>query len=122
MNAHTNNNTNPSIGNPWDEPWTIVDNDVRYFRLRLVSIDAWRDADGMWFWNDSVTLRRNIRIRESHTTTRRVLNMLRREGFLSSRSRGRVTVDHHYEQDPICVEVLDKYTREPLLALIPDYV
>ena len=77
---------------------------------KILSIDAWRDPDG-WTWNNWFHIGEY-----SHpidTSTRTILKTLREEGYLSEYSKGRVTI----EDDQYNLVVIDKNTREPLIAI-----
>ena len=83
-------------------------------RYELRSIDAYRD-ESSWTWNDSTVLERDIIIVEG-ATTRQILAMLRRSGFLGAHTVGKVRLQDDW---PI-LEVQNKNTREPILALLAD--
>jgi hypothetical protein len=76
---------------------------------RVLSIDAWRYGDG-WTWND---WRKMGEVTFIPTTKRKILKMLREEGFLSDASKGTVSV----EDDQYNVVVFDRATGEPLIAI-----
>lgn len=82
--------------------------------VNILSIDAWRSCEGGWDWNNW------FRIREDYSVTERVLDsprmllsQLRRDGFLSTDSIGKLAI----EDDQHNVVVIDKNSFEPLLAL-----
>lgn len=84
--------------------------------MRILSIDAWRDCDGGWQWNnwfhcgdiDKATFERIA------DNPRALLRWLRDDaGALSDGSKGRVSV----EDDGHNVVILAKGTREPLIAI-----
>lgn len=83
------------------------------FELR--SIDAWREPGGCWTWNDSFKLEEGICLTEKGMTSRYILKMLRRDGRLTNHSKGRVRV---YDDQDGVIEIQDKGTGRPLLALI----
>lgn len=70
--------------------------------VSILSVDAWR-YDGGWTWNqwwkvgeiDLATL-------EGLDTNRKILAYMRREGYLSAESAGRVTVDDDQYNLVIC--------------------
>lgn len=86
-----------------------------YIKFELRSIDAWRDTEGVWMWNESYRLEDGIVFEESELTTRKILKALRAWKYLSQKSKGMVTVCY----DGDIYEIQDKNTHEPLLALIP---
>lgn len=110
-------------GNEWQTgtdsavcPWcaTLCTKETRYHKYELRTIDAWRDGK-LWVWNDSTVLERDIMIAED-ATTRQILAMLRRGGFLSQYSAGKVRL----QDDWPTLEVQNKNTYEPILALITE--
>lgn len=85
--------------------------------LKILSIDAWRDEDG-WTWNDY------YKVGEiSHedfaklNTTRKLLNYMRRKGYLGSGSIGKVSVDEPGCYADVFTEIQARGTREPLFAI-----
>lgn len=81
----------------------------------LLIIDAWRDPDGGWIWNNWFLMEEDIHIAPD-TSTRALLNMLR-PGYLSDSSKGRVCV----EDDGYNIVIMDRGTREPIFALEPQW-
>lgn len=77
----------------------------------LLSIDAWRDADG-WQWNNWHKVAR-VPVSLAGMKPRALLSWLRSFGYLGSRSQGRIAV----EDDGYNVVILARGTREPLLAI-----
>jgi len=86
----------------------------KYSNWELVSVESWRDWDGGWSWNNIHKLEPNIVFEESKLTPRTILRHLRKWGFLSPKSKGKLRVDI---QDSI-IEIQIKSTYEPILALI----
>ena len=84
-------------------------------KYRLVSIDAWRDYDGGWAWNDWHTVEDGVYL-GNDITARRLLKFMRQSGWLTEKSKGRVRIDWHNEMCDPFIEILDKNTGEPLLA------
>lgn len=95
-------------------------------RCRVLSIDAWREPEGGWTWNDVHVLRQSITPMEIDSfyvmnkagsyrklSARRVLAWLRARGILSSQSAGRVRV----EDNGHCIEIQARGTYEPLIAI-----
>ena len=83
-------------------------------KYELRTIDAWRDECG-WTWNESSVLEEDIIILEN-ATTRQILRILRERGWLSVQSAGKVRLQDDW---PI-LEIQDKNTREPILALMAE--
>ncbi len=99
----------------------------------LLNIDAWRDGEGGWSWNDARRIRSGVSLADIAETrgdggppdaptrlmrTRRILRWMRDEGMLSARSAGKVTIDWDgfNAGDGCPLEVQHKNTREPLFA------
>lgn len=80
-------------------------------QINLLSIDAWRDGPG-WTWNAWYKVG-VLPLSTCDLSTRRLLNFLRSEGYLTNRSKGRVGV----EDDGYNVVIFDRRTGEPLFAL-----
>ncbi len=80
-------------------------------KYRLVSIDAWRDYDGGWTWNQWYTVEDGVYL-GNDITARRLLKFMRQSGWLTDESKGRVRVDWEWD----IIEIQDKNTGEPLLA------
>jgi hypothetical protein len=70
--------------------------------VSILSIDAWRDGPG-WTWNNWSRVGR-ITVGELNTlkTSREILSYMRREGYLSDRSAGRVAIDDDQYNLVIC--------------------
>jgi hypothetical protein len=82
--------------------------------VRILSIDAWRDGDG-WQWNNwfrvgSITLAELVLL----DTPRKQIGYMRRMGYLSAKSAGRVRVD---DDGSLNLTFLDRGTEEPLFAI-----
>lgn len=86
--------------------------------LTVVSIDAWRDPETGWYWNDQ---RRcgTIDI-DPQWSTRKLLRAFREAGYLATSSAGKCTVDVA-GSDPDTIEIQDRRTREPLFAVSFSY-
>ena len=84
-------------------------------KYRLVSIDAWRDFDGGWTWNQWYNVEDGVYL-GNDITARRLLKFMRQSGWLTHASKGRVRIDWHNEMCEPFIEILDKNTGEPLLA------
>lgn len=89
---------------------------MTYAKLELVSIDAWREYEGGWTWNNAFRVESDIWLHESRLTSRKILAFLRRAGYLTEYSKGRVRVEEIPTFEPF-FEIQDKNTGEPLFAL-----
>ena len=85
-------------------------------KFRLVSIDAWRNECGGWDWNNSYKVADDIELPDE-ITARKLLRFVRDSGWLNDHSKGRVSIDWHNEMFEPLIEICDKNTGEPLLAL-----
>lgn len=83
-----------------------------YFELR--SVDALREAEGGWYWNDSFVLERDIIMHEDEITSRKVFKFLRDADYLADQSKGRLTL---VEDWPV-LEIQRSSDGRPFLALI----
>jgi hypothetical protein len=90
--------------------------DDNFTTFKLLSIDAWRDPDGGWTWNNAYTLEEGIVFHHSRLTPRKILAALRRWGYLTNESKGRCRVDDAGTAGDL-YEIQDRATGEPLLAL-----
>lgn len=81
--------------------------------VSILSIDAWRDGEG-WTWNNWFRVG-SISVAELATlkTNRQILAYMRREGYLSDYSAGRVTVDDDQYNLVIC----DRGNLMPVFAI-----
>ena len=89
--------------------------EVEFMKYTLISIEPWRDAEGSWVWNDMFRLEEGIHWDVEAVTPRRVLAKLRKWGYLSQHSKGRLAVEFVHGKD--LVEIVHKNTREPIYAL-----
>jgi hypothetical protein len=85
--------------------------DLVYTKFNLLSVDAYRDET--WQWNAWYTLEEDIFISEPELTPRKVLAMLRKWGYLTDASKGRLSV----EDDGYNIVIQNKDTFEPIMAL-----
>jgi len=93
-----------------------------YYKCKLLSIDAWRDPEGGWCWNDISTIEEGIFIAEDSdllSSSRKLLKYFRDNlCVLSDKSKGRVFVDFGHDlMDGVLVVVHHKGTGAPLFAL-----
>lgn len=80
--------------------------------MQLLSIDAIREADGGWSWNQWF---KAGDVPQEHTTTpRKLLTFLRRGGWLRSSTTGKLAV----EDDGYNLVVVSRHTAEPLYAVV----
>lgn len=80
--------------------------------VRVLSIDAWRECDGGWTWNNWHKIG-EVDAALCDATPRQLFRALRDAGYLSSDSAGRVA----REDDGHNVVINDRATGEPLIAL-----
>ena len=81
-------------------------------KFRVVRIDAWRNPDGTWWYNDRHTVG-YLEI-NGYPTPRKIFKAARAEGFLSGESI--YSVDSYLEFDGIWT-IKSKNTDEPLFDL-----
>lgn len=79
-------------------------------KYRVLSIDAWRAPEGGWTWNNWFHVNTLETLPDD---TRALLKLLRSEGILTDASKGTVAI----EDDGYNVVVVDKSTREPIIAI-----
>ena len=65
-------------------------------RYRLLSLDAWRESEGGWSWND-VYRTHHVLSFEGWPTARKLLAAVRECGYLSEYSKGEVEVEEYGE-------------------------
>lgn len=84
------------------------------YQIEIRSIDAWREPcpDACWTWNASYMLENDIFI-VGEITARRILNLLRKWGYLSKASKGKLSVQDAGD----LIEIRLKSTQEPILAV-----
>jgi hypothetical protein len=87
-----------------------------YTTFKILSIDAWREPEGGWTWNNAHTLEEGVMFSNDQLTPRRILAALRKWGYLTSESKGRCRVDDGGTCGDL-YEIQDKNTGKPLLAL-----
>lgn len=82
--------------------------------LNILSIDAWRNCDGGWDWNQWYKVGViPLDEFESLKTPRSIIKYMRHEGYLSERSKGMIAV----EDDQYNMTILQKSNRRPLFAI-----
>jgi len=91
-----------------------VKNHQAYYKVELREIDALKNAEGVWTWNESYVLADDIIFCEAALTPRTILKTLRDWGYLSQASEGRVRV----VDDGELIEIQEKSTGRPVLALL----
>jgi len=80
-------------------------------KFKILSIDAWGGTErGSWEWNNWHTIGE---IEAIPDTNRKILKLLREEGFLSRGSIGAVEIDDDQYNLVIC----DRSNHEPLIAI-----
>jgi hypothetical protein len=81
--------------------------------FNVLSIDAWRDPEGGWTWNQWFQAGKLTIEANDLSNNRKVLKALRDEGILGLMTGGQVAV----EDDGNNIVVMWKGTREPLFAI-----
>ena len=61
-------------------------------KYSLLSVDGWRGRDGIWFWSEGYTVESALYISEADTTPRKLFKYLRECGYLSERSKGKLSL------------------------------
>lgn len=84
-------------------------------KLKVLSIDAWRESEGGWPWNNwshafDITKEEFERIEKS---PRKVLKWMRDVGLLGDRSKGKLAV----EDDQNNLVIVHRHTSGPLYAI-----
>lgn len=81
-------------------------------KARILNIDAWRDRENSWFWNNWFQVAECVELPDN-VTNRQLLKLARDEfGLLSETSKGKVAVN----DDGHNIVILAKGTRQPLYA------
>ena len=93
-----------------------------YYKCKLVSIDAWKEPEGGWNWNDLSVIEEDIYIAsdsEILSSPRKAIKYFRENlDVLNENSKGKVSVYLGGDIiDGILVEVQARGTGEPLFAL-----
>lgn len=79
--------------------------------VRVLSIDAWREAEGGWTWKPYAA--GEVPRAVLDYTPRRLIGYMRRKGFLSAGSVGRVAV----ADDGYNLLLVERGTRRPAFAI-----
>jgi hypothetical protein len=88
--------------------------DVTPLELPILSIDAWRESEGGWIWNDAHKLAVTIPADCVNWSNRKLLAYLRNDaGILSDKSAGRVSIDRGESY----ITINEKSTIHPLYAI-----
>jgi hypothetical protein len=99
-------------------PDSIIIQTIRKGHLKMMyqlrSIDAWR-YDGNWEWNNSFLIEENIYLADD-TTPRELFKFMRRNGWLTDYSKGRVFMSYNGD----IIEIQDRNNYQPLFAFIPE--
>ena len=85
----------------------------RWFDVEIRGIDAVKN-EGFWMWNESWLIEGDILWHEEALTPRRILRQLRKWGYLTESSKGRVRVVDEGD----LIEIQEKNTGRPILALL----
>jgi hypothetical protein len=88
--------------------------DVMPLELPILSIDAWRESEGGWTWNDAHKLAVTIPADCVNWSNRKLLAYLRNDaGILSDKSAGRISI----ERDDRYITINEKANGRPLYAI-----
>ena len=82
----------------------------------LLTIDAWKDTEGGWYWNDMHIVEEDIYIDPS-LSNRALLAFMRRNHWLSEQSKGRIRIEDTGHD----IEIQNKNTYEPIFAFRPQW-
>lgn len=92
---------------------TANQSNTEYLKCHLLQIDAWRDSDNLWQWNNSFKLEDDIHIQEN-ISNRSLIKFFRNDlKVINDYSKGRVAI----EDDQYNLVLVDKNTNQPLFAL-----
>jgi len=91
-------------------------------KFSILSIDAWRESDGGWTWNDAHIIERGVYFGDEALTPRKILRAFRRWGYLNENSKGKVAVrDEYFGTNNLVgsdiIEIVARGTGEPIFAL-----
>lgn len=78
----------------------------------ILSIDAWAEPENSWNWNNWHKVG-EIVLEDIPKTNRAIIMYMRKKGYLSDKSKGRVTV----EDDGYSLVIIHKSTGRPLFAI-----
>ena len=81
--------------------------------FNVIDVDALHDGDN-WYWNRWHQLEHGLVLSDDELTPRKILRLLRDKGYLTPQSKGILAVDSSVDE---CIEICDRRTGEPLLAL-----
>lgn len=82
--------------------------------MKILSIDAWRDSEGGWTWNQWFDVGSIDKTEfESLKTNRQIIKWFRDNGFITAASAGKVCIDDDQHNIVIC----QKSNRMPLFAI-----
>ena len=82
----------------------------------LYSIDAWKEPEGGWTYNIMYEIEKNIYL-DSELSSRALLKFMRRCGWLTEFSKGKVEVNNT-EYD---IEILNHSNKKPLFCFRPQW-
>ena len=84
-------------------------------KMKILSIDAWREPEGGWTWNDYFYCQNMPAevFEKIADHPRKLFRWFRDAGMLADGSKGRVAC----EDDGYNVIIVNKSTREPLYAI-----
>ena len=84
-------------------------------KTKLLGIDAYRDSENRWTWNDWFEIEGDIYLDESILKSpRMLLEFCRRSNWLNKQSKGQLTI----QDDGYNVFICYRKTAEPILAFV----
>jgi len=82
-------------------------------KTKLLGIDAYRDSENSWIWNNWFEIEGDIYLDESILNSpRKLLEFCRRSSWLTKQSKGHLTI----EDDGYNVVICNRRTHEPIIA------
>ena len=87
---------------------------MKRYMAELRITDALKDSRYGWVWNESYVLADGLVFYETELTPRKILRKLRKLGYLTQASKGRVRVESYGE----LIEIQEKNTGRPIFAVL----
>jgi len=84
---------------------------------KILSIDAWRDSDNSWYWNNYFPIAELTHF-DPDISSQKIAKTLRELGILSEHSKGKIRIEKDFNyMEGYVIEIQDRSTREPLIAI-----
>ena len=83
-----------------------------YLKVTLLSVDAWREPEGGWTWNNWFTIEKDIFLNQKELSSRHLFKWLRDNDFLTDQSKGKMSLDDDGHNLTICL----RNTGQPVMA------